>query len=246
MAQMNVPGWPGRKRRDAWMTEGLGQYPGFWRRFRALCIDGLLLSIAGVGTIILLSALGVENGPIDMAAALLVVLMLEPVMVATLGGTIGHRLQAMRVRRVDADVRLSLWAASLRFLLRNMLGVLSVPLMMATRQRQGLHDLLSGSVVVFAEASGSHPYDAVPALDRTGENRNWHHRGRRVLLILAWWMAAYAVFSLSALISMAVLGANAASTAVTVLFLLLLAVVLGCAVLGWLGYLPGARRMRLT
>lgn len=118
---------------------GPGSVGAMGRRVIALLVDGV------VSQLIAMAFLGYRQGQGGLGVFLptLVFLAIHFVMVATGGYTIGHRLLGLRVVRVDGG-----WAGPFAALKRTLLFALLIPLFMADRDQRGLHDQLSGTVLV--------------------------------------------------------------------------------------------------
>ncbi|HEX3158509.1 MAG TPA: RDD family protein [Gemmatimonadaceae bacterium] len=124
-------------------------YGSFLARFHALVVDSLVTVVALV-TILLLVELtnGVPGtGRIGMAAIVAFVLLYEPLMVAYLGGTVGHRRANLRVVHERTGERPGFGRAFARFALKSALGVPSFVLMALTRRHQALHDRMTDTTV---------------------------------------------------------------------------------------------------
>ena len=81
-------------------------YPRIIRRIKASCLDGVVVAMAAIGTLVVADSMGIENISIKIACAIFIVLLLEPLAVAFTGGTIGHHAFGMRVRRkIDKVLR---------------------------------------------------------------------------------------------------------------------------------------------
>lgn len=121
-------------------------YAGFWRRFAASLIDGLILSIPGflLGGAIKVLAVGIG---INFILSLFYFPFFES---STMQATPGKALMSLAVTSEQGN-RLSFKAALIRFLGRYLsMIVLYIGYIMQlfTEKRQTLHDVLSESVVV--------------------------------------------------------------------------------------------------
>ena len=117
-------------------------------RIKATILDNLIF----VGLVLVFSQvfdhLGYEGIPLRIAA-LFVVLSYEPIMVS-LGGTIGHRTQKITVKRAtNEEKNIPLIAAYFRYLVKVVLGVISLFSVSFNDEKKAIHDLLSNSIVLY-------------------------------------------------------------------------------------------------
>lgn len=85
-------------------------------------------------------------------AALIVILMYDPIFVSLFGFTIGHYIMGLRVRKESNEQRkIIIPLAMLRFVLKTLLGWLSLITVTRDDKGQAIHDLFTGSVVIFAK-----------------------------------------------------------------------------------------------
>lgn len=123
------------------------EYAGFWRRFLALIIDGLILSIVGgiVGGL-LASVVGdigeYVNTPLNIAYA--------TVMVGILGATVGKMALGVKVVRTDGSP-VSLGRAALRSvmaIISAMIILIGYLIMLGSDKKQTLHDRVADTIVI--------------------------------------------------------------------------------------------------
>ena len=165
---------------------------GFWRRWLALMIDGLLLGVAGQVLGWSMSSLWLEIGPYGRMVGLAVSLIYFGVMGARAGGgaTIGKRMMGIAVRGKDGQPigilrsigRTSIWVVPMILngwalpILSNPIvarvagvilfgigGAVLLTVVFNRRTRQGLHDLLAGTYVLHLNAD---PVAALPVAGR--------------------------------------------------------------------------------
>lgn len=224
-------------------------YPRLVRRLRGVFIDGLVVPIAAMGTLVALSYAGVESTWIRVACPLLVVLLLEPVAVSVTGGSIGHHLTGLRVRKEHVDERINVLAATVRFVVKAVFGLPAFFVAFVTRKRQGLHDLAAKSLIVHKSSASLPAYEVVPARTPEDEHAAYASVWRRLLVILLYWVLLYLgigtvlVASMSGLCAQSPNLCSPAQQAVSVIGLvILLCAFVVTAVLGWRGRLYGCRR----
>lgn len=128
------------------------------------------------------------------------VFILEPVLVSFTGGTIGHHWRKIRVTTLSAKGNISLLAATVRFILKVVLGWFSLIVVLVTRKHQALHDLATRSLVVHATLQH------IPARERLvdrpdlNETFGMPSRWRRVLVILGYVFLEYILFGVIAVL----------------------------------------------
>ena len=139
-------------------------YPRLIRRIQALLIDSVLLPLGALGAMATISGLGVRSEYAALAAGFVVFLM-EPVLVAFTGGTVGHHLRGLTVVHPKSKERLNILTATLRFAFKVPLSWLSLITYFTTKRYQAFHDLISSSVVVLKQ-----PQEMV-AFEKLGERQ---------------------------------------------------------------------------
>lgn len=224
-------------------------YPKVVRRIEAVIIDWLVFVAAFFTIANLIAPLEVHGG-FKAAAVVLVILVLEPGLVAATGATIGHHLRGLRVLDAGSGRNLNIFRAIVRFILKSLLGFVSLIFVLVTKRHQAIHDLVSGSVVVIKNPTNFQDHDVLPERIVEEEGYIYPSGERRVLVIFLYIVAlvlgtsALAAFALSEqclfrevcspndqLLETLIGGAWLVALAVTV-------------VLGWRGRLWGARRKK--
>ena len=118
---------------------GSGSLAPFGRRVAAIVLDWLVCNVIAVG--LLHYRLG-ESGAGSFKPLAVFVLM-NVVLVGTLGSTIGHRLLGLRVVRLNGASAGPMLAAVRTFLL-----ALVIPAVIWDRDTRGFHDKIAGTVLV--------------------------------------------------------------------------------------------------
>lgn len=144
-------------------------YGGFWIRFVAIVIDGIIISIATLPVVMLLAVLGVVHHPTimhgrldetDMAGLVVLSAAIRIVWAAvgwlyealltssTWQGTVGKKLLSLRVID-EAGNRISFARATGRHFAKYLSSFLFVGFIMAafTDRKRALHDILAGTLV---------------------------------------------------------------------------------------------------
>jgi uncharacterized RDD family membrane protein YckC len=223
-------------------------YPRLIRRIRAVLIDSVLLPIAVFGTLILGDALGVSHTYGKVALALGPIFVLEPGLVAVTGGTIGHHLLRIRIATIDGQCNINIFAATIRFIAKVLLGWLSFIFVLATKKHQAVHDVLARSIVVHKDPSRLPDYEVLAERIPDSAEYLYPVAWRRVLVIFGYWILATTALSIFSYIvaSEKCMEGRSCGTG-EYLFLLALEIAwlvsLGWAtVWGWSGRLYGCRK----
>lgn len=129
------------------------RYPRLIRRVQASLFDAVILLSVFFGLGLAFASFEFP-GELKAVIFALVVLMLEPGLVSMTGGTIGHHLLGLKIQNRQSGNKLNPVMALVRFLLKSLLGWLSFAFILVTKQRQAIHDKLSGSIVVVRNPTG--------------------------------------------------------------------------------------------
>src|SRR5579864_8469980 len=89
-------------------------YPRLLRRLQGAFFDGIIIPIVLLASIVVLAYSGVENLWLRIGLPVLLLLVLEPVAVSMTGGSPGHHVFGLRVRKEKTDERIGLPAAIVR------------------------------------------------------------------------------------------------------------------------------------
>ena len=163
-------------------------FPRLSRRLQTAAFDGVFLGFVWLISLSVLSAYGI-TGKKALVTATGLSLSLEPLLVSITGGSIGHHLLGLRVRRLAEDKKINLFAAALRYIIKTVFGAFSALTITTSRQRRAVHDFISGSVVVSKYANAP---DSLQGLAIQKADANLYAcppKWRRLLL-----MAVYTVF----------------------------------------------------
>lgn len=118
-------------------------------RAKAAVFDSIILIVVMYGLSELFSLF--ENTPNYLRAISFVFLFIvyEPLFIAVYGGTIGHSVMAITVRKdVDNLKKISFVAAVFRFALKLLFGWLSFLIAAGNEKRKTVHDYAVGSIVI--------------------------------------------------------------------------------------------------
>lgn len=138
----------------AWGAQGSSNYAGFWLRFVALIIDGIILAIPRTIVAFVLLAIGLSQGAVNLLVAVLS-LLLYWFYFATMEssanqGTLGKMALGLKVTDENGN-RLSFGSATGRYFGKLVSTItLGIGYIMAgfTQRKQALHDLMAHTLVV--------------------------------------------------------------------------------------------------
>lgn len=223
-------------------------YPRLLRRVRAFLFDSVIFIVLLYAWLATMPVF--ENTPLLLKISLLIIpiAILEPILVAFTGGTLGHHFMGLRIRDASSDQNIGVLRATARAIIRTFLGWLSFIFVLVTNKHQALHDYFTSTVVILR-----HP-ESLPAHERFGARTEDHAQyrypsiARRTAVILVYLcLGFFALIALNvATLAEACLngeycthGEIAVRQLLSILWLLSLAVSI---VLGVKGRLYGARR----
>ena len=127
-------------------------YPTFNSRVIAAVIDSIIfLSFVFSITYILTNLNIVPDIDIAKTLAFIIIFVLyDPIFTSVFGGTIGHLIIGIRVKREKNQQKNILFPlAIIRFIVKVFLGWLSVLTVSSNNKRKAIHDLIVGSIVVY-------------------------------------------------------------------------------------------------
>lgn len=159
------------------------RYPRFLRRLQAVMIDSIILVSLVMGSLIIAASFGVTGRD---AAILIVVMTLlwEPLCISITGGTIGHHLIGLRVVNRSNGKNLNLFASMIRFIVKFLLGNVSIAFVFITQYHQAIHDGLARSVVLVKHPETKPNYECLPARQLESSNYSYPPVWRRSSMIV--------------------------------------------------------------
>ncbi|MGE3800656.1 MAG: RDD family protein [Candidatus Kapaibacterium sp.] len=126
-------------------------YPTLRERFKAIVLDGFIILIGLVVAGVIFGQFPNAPGYVRGAVFVLVFLLYEPILVST-GGTVGHRVFGIRVKSyADYSRNVMIPFAIIRSVVKWILSWLSFFTMLSNPEKRAIHDLLSGSIVLYRE-----------------------------------------------------------------------------------------------
>ncbi|HEX7538491.1 MAG TPA: RDD family protein [Dermatophilaceae bacterium] len=129
--------YPGR--RLGMPEHGPGSLARFGRRLVAVCVDWVVCTVIAAG----LMHYRLGEGGLGPFKPLAVFVLMNLLLVGTLGSTIGHRLLGIRVVRIGGATAGPLLAG-----IRTVLLAVVIPAVIWDRDTRGFHDKIAGTVTV--------------------------------------------------------------------------------------------------
>jgi uncharacterized RDD family membrane protein YckC len=112
------------------------KYGSLIKRVKAILIDMLIIVGLGVAASTLISGIDSVPNYVKAIAFILIFILYDPLCTSFLGGTIGHFIMGLRVRRnSDESQKIYLHIAILRFLIKVFLGSISTSLYQVTQKQ---------------------------------------------------------------------------------------------------------------
>jgi len=136
------------------MTEE--NYPGILDRVKAIFIDGIVIIVYMFIVSYIFSLF--ENVPDNarIIAFVFIFFLYDPLFTSLLGGTIGHMIIGIRVKReLNEQKNIKFPSAILRYIVKASLGWISLLTITANKKGKAIHDMLVGSVVVYADSNAN-------------------------------------------------------------------------------------------
>lgn len=223
-------------------------YPRLIKRIRAVLVDSVVVPAAAVGALAAGYAFGVTDFLGRVLLVTVPVFVLEPGLVTFTGGTIGHHVVGIRVQKTDGSGNLDIFRATIRAIVKFVLGWLSFIFVLTTTRHQAIHDLIAGSIVVYRDTSGLPSYDVLTEREAESARFIYPAKWKRVLIALLYWVVM-TILLFVALGFMVSGECTATRRCVVYEWIALFVIEIGwlvltgtLVVLGWSGRLPGARR----
>ncbi len=128
------------------------KYPGVSDRVKAVVTDSIVLVILISIISYVFSMFDNVSDEARMIAFIFVFFLYDPLLTSFFGGTIGHYEFGIRVRRESNDDKnILLPLAIFRFIFKAFLGLISLLTVSGHEKRKAIHDIVSGSVVVYSD-----------------------------------------------------------------------------------------------
>jgi uncharacterized RDD family membrane protein YckC len=126
------------------------QYPQVLIRVKASFVDVVVLLVLMIIISSIFQNIGAVNDYARIIAFIFVFFLYDPLLISILGGTIGHLVCGLRVRKESNEERIiPFHLAIIRFMVKAFLGWISLLTVTGNKKGRAIHDSIVGSVVVF-------------------------------------------------------------------------------------------------
>ena len=127
-------------------------YPGVFDRVKAIMTDSIVIVVFMVIASYIFSLFESVPDYSRIIAFVFIFLLYDPLFTSTFGGTIGHMILGIRVKRESNEQKNILFPlAILRYIVKAFLGVISLLTVSSNEKKKAIHDYLVGSVVVYVK-----------------------------------------------------------------------------------------------
>lgn len=127
-------------------------YPGILLRVKSMFIDYFIFVLLIFIVSFFFKNLDHISDSLRIGAFIFVFFLFEPLMVSFFGGSIGHQMNGIRVKKIgNHQKNIPLLLALFRFFLKVFLGWLSLVTINKNTHSQAIHDKAVNSVVIFKE-----------------------------------------------------------------------------------------------
>jgi len=125
-------------------------YPRLVERVKAVFIDTVIWVILMIAATQVLAQFSNVPDSVRVGIAIFIFLLYDPILTSSFGGTIGHMISNIRVKRADDESRNIMFPLALiRFILKTLLGWISLLTVNSSEKMQAIHDFVANSVVVY-------------------------------------------------------------------------------------------------
>lgn len=157
----------------------------------AFVIDSTIILMTFILSGLAVSKLGLPT-PIRIAIPTGLIFILDPLLVATMGMTIGHRIMGMRICKQDSLRKLNILEATLRFIVKVFFGWLSLVSVLITQRHQAIHDMAVKSLVIIANPEKFEDHEKLTErIDEKREGWTYPSKKRRVIVIFVYLLLVY-------------------------------------------------------
>src|SRR5690606_12325040 len=130
-------------------TAGAMVYPTLLERVKALTVDNAI--VIALVFVVSMALLPIENAPNSVrVVCFALILLYAPLLTAFWGGTIGHKIFRLGVKREENEERnISLPLAIVRYIAKIVLGWISLVAVSLSPRGRAIHDQLTGSILIY-------------------------------------------------------------------------------------------------
>lgn len=124
-------------------------YAGLFDRVKAIIIDSIVLIIFMVIITDIFSLFQDLSDHLRIVAFIFIFLLYDPLCISLFGRTIGHMLIGISVKRENnSNKNISFPLAFIRYVVKALLGWISLLTIMSNEKRQAIHDSMVKSIVI--------------------------------------------------------------------------------------------------
>jgi uncharacterized RDD family membrane protein YckC len=125
------------------------KYGKLLNRLKAVIVDTLIIGVLGVLASTILEKFANVPDAARLIAFLFVFFLYDPLLTSSIGGTVGHLIIGLRVRRESNETKKIIFPLALvRFLIKATLGFISLLTVSSNSKKKAIHDSLVNSVVI--------------------------------------------------------------------------------------------------
>lgn len=118
-------------------------------RVKAAVIDGIILIALMYATSEIFSFFNEVPQYVRISVFILIAILYDPIFTSKYGGTIGHTFSGISVKKENESTKnISFPVAIVRFILKALLGWISLLTVTMNEQRKAIHDFVAGSIVI--------------------------------------------------------------------------------------------------
>ena len=125
-------------------------YPGVSDRVKSAVVDSVIILIFLFTATYTLSYFDNVSNTVRILIFSFIFVLYDPIFISLLGGTIGHMAMGIRVKRkMNPEKNILLPLAIIRFIVKLILGIVSLFTVSSDKQSLAIHDLVVGSIVLY-------------------------------------------------------------------------------------------------
>jgi len=130
-------------------------YPGVFDRIKAIMADSIVIILLMFTASYIFSLFESVPDNARIIAFVFIFILYDPLFTSIFGGTIGHMLIGIRVKRESDEMKnILLPSAILRYIVKACLGWISLITVSFNPKGKAIHDYLVGSIVVYSKSKG--------------------------------------------------------------------------------------------
>ena len=128
-------------------------YPGVFDRIKAIMADSIVIILLMFTASYIFSLFESVPDNARIIAFVFIFILYDPLFTSIFGGTIGHMLIGIRVKRESDEMKnILLPSAILRYIVKACLGWISLITVSFNPKGKAIHDYLVGSIVVYSKS----------------------------------------------------------------------------------------------